>query len=629
MKKSNDVILNNKVQEGKVLSWNHPDLVNGLLRLHKVNIGTTGVVWRFEIASPVSALSSHNLTGHLKGDSQNHSEETESSQGGVSVSSVGEKLSLKELKNCSNMVLKVVKPNKHGQLFTPSDEIRAVLEDGGTSSLDKNLAQTGLLGFLKWQRFSPSFSDFSESETTLALSESGLSESRFQWMRKMDTSLEAWLITEPNFADNGKNFVTIASHTAMGILALQSHSRPIVHSDVKPANIMLNFESLNLNSHNADDTNLNPESKASKSTSTTPKTTADELKTVIDARHVDWDFSLFASNEPGQKARAGTSHYRNIFGIANGKLGEVDDTYALAITFAELYFRAIDAASSGKSEPLKLEASRPGFNFREIIRKENRALLLPVLEPHLNASSSSEVNAIGSLAYGILKMWDLKCFADMEEPDSHAESDASAEPGLLVAAKFLTLREMNECTETSYLNELRPSLDENIKAECKNLWRLSRSALKVLTTFVCDVNDQATNNQAETQGKEEKVTDPAVSTVYPAPVAAAVVPASATMIPSPGTVAPAAKTTSAPDHQMKSIRPRSFVSRGFHWMKRGQKTAGVVHRKQHQTKSARETTHRMKSARETKNIRETSFFRRYFSTLFPCSRRSSSNVSPL
>jgi len=387
--------------------WIHPE-INGL-SLEEVNKGANGVVWRFKISN--SNLDS-NLDGQQGANGQKDGPTTASS------------LHVLNAKNCSNVVLKVVRDGAD----KISGEIRAAL-DGPLRN------KVGVLGFLKWQRFG-----------NLGNSMYELQESSFLWMRKLDQNLREWMDSRPSFVDNGKNFVTIASQTSKGLLALQSKRRQLIHSDVKPANIMLKFEDSESSSNGG---------------------LSSQKKSITNASHVDWDYSIFisgfGSNDTTQP-RGGTIDYMapnpyptNAY-YARNSYYNVDDTYALGgLTFAELYLVAIDAEGNGNT------TQSPG----SFLIKKNIAHL----KANLNKSTSPGVNAIGNLAFGILKMWDLDCFSDMR----------AAKLG-----KYLTFARINShpsgppAESELAESELRVWQSEASKTECGEMWAQSHRSLKLL-----------------------------------------------------------------------------------------------------------------------------------------------------
>jgi len=294
---------------------------------------------------------------------------------------------------------------------------------------------SGILGFENWQHFSENWQHFSETEADF-------DSYSFRWVRKMDSSLAKWLSESSSVKSSASiqknsvnqiesekfeketeqvNFLTslttIATQLTSGMVALSSDDVNLIHGNVNPKSIQLKFEKIQNGDKNGNK-NSNKNSN--------PK--------VIEARLSNWDLSQpQAMSQP-----------------------QVDDTFAFAMTLAELFFRGILKVFGPESElsqffgtpsethSEKTHSEKKKLNFQDMILslednlKEDSDLnstkmMLEEMQmtsdanPLIEAGKEDEaeedvttklyammkLEAIGQLSYGILKMWDSECFVDM------------------------------------------------------------------------------------------------------------------------------------------------------------------------------------------------------------------------
>jgi len=367
-------------------NWTHPRYMQqeGGVSLKKIGQGVYGVVLEVQVVEKKDNAD----------DSQNHSDQSAKDKNSEMQ---------KQLDGCKDMVLKVMKwetprfdadGRRNGGKTLVGSGIDAEVYALLSSSLLSN--QTGILGFQPWQteNFSkPVISEMQQQQWELA--------ANYVWSQRMDTSLDEFM-TSPELYTKAPStsFSTIASQLSTGLLKMQtlpfiSKGKRLLHTDIKPDNIMLKLGS------NEKLGNDGP------------------MQAITEARFVDWDLARLQDPAKDLKYGMGAERF-------NSPRGHTDDTFALGITFAELYFAALDAEEVGQAgqEPLLSKKEKntgrtllEEFRFifgSQLFAKDVLSRITQLLEDNLGKSKHAEVNHIGHFSYGILRMHDLECFSDME-----------------------------------------------------------------------------------------------------------------------------------------------------------------------------------------------------------------------
>lgn len=277
-----------------------------------------------------------------------------------------------------------------------------------------------------------------------------------------------------------------------------SDHKTLIQSDVKPANILLKFGN---------------DGKG--------KQAVQEAKQIVEAaRFADWDCRVVTEANNKAHGTCATAPYQSPHNY-----GEIDDTFATAIVFAQMYVAGV-SAGAGNHEFHDIDSGFSNSGDADMIHDFNTLILSYAAHNNGNPYLAFIVDrlerilkspflvspisyTIGNLSHSILKMWTLSCVDDMEDVRKRTAS----------GTKYLNFAQV---LENSKLADGRISFADSdsdlelftfadaeekksyfaallsLKTECKSLWSTAHMSLKALLEFESD----GTNANANTDTKD-------------------------------------------------------------------------------------------------------------------------------